>query len=214
MKDRAMQALYLLALEGIAETNADPNSYGFRPERSTADAVKQGFNESGPGVGDGNWLGKGITSTQAQGTNSAKFGVGYALSSDALGPSGGTFLQGAVDGSAVLVRETLLGDATLDGTVNFNDLVNLAQNYNVVDGTRTWYQGDFTYDGNVNFNDLVKLAQNYNTSAPADVPGASASFQADLAAAFASVPEPGALGLIGIAACSLAGRRRRRSKAC
>ena len=43
MKDRAMQGLYLLALEGIAETNADPNSYGFRPERSTADAITQCF---------------------------------------------------------------------------------------------------------------------------------------------------------------------------
>jgi RNA-directed DNA polymerase len=44
MKDRAMQALYLLALEPVAEMTGDPNSYGFRPERSTADAVKQGFN--------------------------------------------------------------------------------------------------------------------------------------------------------------------------
>jgi RNA-directed DNA polymerase len=39
MKDRAMQALYLLALEPIAETTADPHSYGFRPERSTADTL-------------------------------------------------------------------------------------------------------------------------------------------------------------------------------
>jgi RNA-directed DNA polymerase len=31
MKDRAMQALYLLALLQVAETTADPNSYGFRP---------------------------------------------------------------------------------------------------------------------------------------------------------------------------------------
>jgi len=44
MKDRAMQALYLLALAPIAETTADPNSYGFRPERSTADALQQCFN--------------------------------------------------------------------------------------------------------------------------------------------------------------------------
>jgi RNA-directed DNA polymerase len=43
MKDRAMQALYLLALEPIAETAADPNSYGFRPKRSTADALQQCF---------------------------------------------------------------------------------------------------------------------------------------------------------------------------
>lgn len=43
MKDRAMQALYLLALEPIAETTADPNSYGFRLERSCADATETCF---------------------------------------------------------------------------------------------------------------------------------------------------------------------------
>jgi len=43
MRDRAMQALYLLALEPVAETTADPNSYGFRPERATADAIGQCF---------------------------------------------------------------------------------------------------------------------------------------------------------------------------
>jgi RNA-directed DNA polymerase len=41
LADRAMQALYLLALDPIAETTADPNSYGFRTERSTADAIDQ-----------------------------------------------------------------------------------------------------------------------------------------------------------------------------
>jgi RNA-directed DNA polymerase len=44
MKDRAMQALYLLALDPISETTADPNSYGFRKGRSTADAIEQCFN--------------------------------------------------------------------------------------------------------------------------------------------------------------------------
>lgn len=43
MKDRAMQALYLLALDPIAETTGDPNSYGFRKGRSTADAIEQCF---------------------------------------------------------------------------------------------------------------------------------------------------------------------------
>ncbi|HSH82321.1 MAG TPA: group II intron reverse transcriptase/maturase [Herpetosiphonaceae bacterium] len=43
MHDRAMQALHLLALEPIAETTGDPNSYGFRTERSTADAIGQCF---------------------------------------------------------------------------------------------------------------------------------------------------------------------------
>lgn len=41
MKDRAMQALHLLALEPISETTADPNSYGFRPERASRDAAEQ-----------------------------------------------------------------------------------------------------------------------------------------------------------------------------
>jgi len=43
MKDRAMQTLYKLALDPIAETTGDPNSYGFREKRSTADAIGQCF---------------------------------------------------------------------------------------------------------------------------------------------------------------------------
>lgn len=43
MKDRAMQALYLLALDPVLETVSDPNSYGFRKNRSTADAMSQIF---------------------------------------------------------------------------------------------------------------------------------------------------------------------------
>jgi len=43
MLDRAMQALYLLALEPVAECHADPNSYGFRKSRSTHDARQQLF---------------------------------------------------------------------------------------------------------------------------------------------------------------------------
>ena len=41
--DRAMQALFKLALEPISETLADPNSYGFRVNRSCADAIGQAF---------------------------------------------------------------------------------------------------------------------------------------------------------------------------
>ena len=43
MKDRAMQALYALALTPIAESLADTNSYGFREKRSVADAIAQCF---------------------------------------------------------------------------------------------------------------------------------------------------------------------------
>src|SRR5215813_6213482 len=43
MEDRARQALYLQALQPVAETQADPNSYGFRPKRRCADAIDQCF---------------------------------------------------------------------------------------------------------------------------------------------------------------------------
>jgi len=43
MYDRAMQALYLLALEPVSETRADGNSYGFRPKRAARDAIEQAF---------------------------------------------------------------------------------------------------------------------------------------------------------------------------
>ncbi len=43
MRCRAMQALYLLALDPIAETLADHQSYGFRKERSMADAMEKCF---------------------------------------------------------------------------------------------------------------------------------------------------------------------------
>jgi len=43
MKDRCMQALHTLALLPVSELTADWNSYGFRPERGTADAIEQLF---------------------------------------------------------------------------------------------------------------------------------------------------------------------------
>ena len=41
IKDRAMQALFLMALEPVAETQADRHSYGFRRNRCCADATDQ-----------------------------------------------------------------------------------------------------------------------------------------------------------------------------
>ena len=49
MTDRAMQTLYKFSLEPIAETYADPNSYGFRIGRSTHDAIEQCFTDLNKG---------------------------------------------------------------------------------------------------------------------------------------------------------------------
>ena len=43
MHDRAIQALHLLALDPIAETRADPTSYGFRIHQQQADAIANCF---------------------------------------------------------------------------------------------------------------------------------------------------------------------------
>jgi RNA-directed DNA polymerase len=42
--DRAQQALHLQGLEPVAETQADPHSYGFRRNRGTQDAIARVFN--------------------------------------------------------------------------------------------------------------------------------------------------------------------------
>jgi len=87
-------------------------------------------------------------------------GVALALLLAACSGGGATTVWNgqAVDASSLLLRDTLAGDATLDGLVDFNDLARLAQNYNSPAGG-TWAGGDFTYDDVVDFNDLAKLAQ-------------------------------------------------------
>jgi hypothetical protein len=72
------------------------------------------------------------------------------------------------------------GDANRDKSVDFSDLVILAQSYNTTG--KTFAQGDFTGDGAVDFNDLVVLAQRYNTALAAPPAGAAP------AAASATVP--------------------------
>jgi hypothetical protein len=154
------------------------------------------------GYHGGAWDGPGIRSASAAADPTTA--VGYAV---ATGP--GTFLGVSFAAGDILVRHTNSGDATLDGTVNFDDLLALAKSYNATGAH--WYQGDFSYDGVVNFDDLLILAKNYNAAMPAAdaVPGATAAFGADLAAAFAQVPEPSAT-LLTSAACGFALRRRRR----
>jgi RNA-directed DNA polymerase len=39
MMDRAVQALYHLGVDPVVETQSDPNSYGFRKNRSAHDAI-------------------------------------------------------------------------------------------------------------------------------------------------------------------------------
>ena len=108
--------------------------------------------------------------------------------------------------NGVNVAAALPGDADLNGTVNFNDLLIIAKNYNQTTG-RTWTLGDFDGTGGTDFNDLLALAKFYNQSLPASATLPEA-FAADFTLAQSLVPEPGVLGLIvGLAGVT---RRRRR----
>jgi len=66
------------------------------------------------------------------------------------------------------------GDFTLDGTVDFEDLLIVAQNYEV--NGMTYSQGDVNWDGLVNFNDLLFIAQLYGTSLVTSAPSTPARF--------------------------------------
>lgn len=101
------------------------------------------------GYAGGSFTGAGLNTASAD----AHHGLGYADSAD-----------GVVAGLAshtVVVKYALYGDANLDGTVNFADLLIVAQNYSKHPGSSNWDQGDCNYDGNVDFSDLLKLAQGY-----------------------------------------------------
>lgn len=97
------------------------------------------------------------------------------------------------------------GDTNFDGTVNFTDLLMLAQHYGQ---PGQWIDGNFNGDAVVNFADLLSLAQNYGSTLPtAELASFSPAFQSDVERAFSSVPEPAAVALI--LASMLAIRRRR-----
>lgn len=89
------------------------------------------------------------------------------------------------------------GDATLDGRVDFDDLLSLAQQFGSTT-RRYWADGDFNGDGRVGFDDLLGLAQNYESPA---------LLESDWALARSLVPEPALLSLLGATACLVVRRR-------
>lgn len=94
-----------------------------------------------------------------------------------------------IDAGSLVLRLALKGDANIDGDVDFEDLVSLAQSYNATGVT--WTHGDSDYDGDVDFNDLASLAQHYggNTNIGM-IADASNSFANDWLLAQSLVPEP------------------------
>jgi len=109
-----------------------------------------------------------------------------------------------VDGTAVLVKFTYAGDATLDGKINIDDYTRI--DTGIANGLTSWSNGDFNYDGKINIDDYTII--------DANVPQASAPLGNGSSADFAvAVPEPTAgLSAALIGAPALWGRRGRRRK--
>lgn len=148
------------------------------------------------GYNGGAWTGNGLTSSSAAASpSSSRTALGYVEATDLFFSFPAIFSGQQVDSTSVLVKYTLSGDATLDGTVNSADFNLLASNFGT-SGTR-WRFGDFTFDGFVNSADFNALATNFGQTLAAGGTGPGAA-----------VPEPGAATAAGLAALLLMRRRR------
>lgn len=149
------------------------------------------------------YTGSGTVASAIRGQLATGYNAG-AWNGDGINTSLGTSGKGLgwkdnAGSSSITVKYTFYGDTNLDATVNFDDLLALAQAYG---SSGVWANGDSDYNGTVNFDDLLKLAQNYGSTLLAaseisrlgDV--SDTSFLGEWALARSLVPEPASLVLI------------------
>lgn len=94
---------------------------------------------------------------------------------------------------------TRMGDTNLDGAVNFDDFLNLSQNFGRE--FRDWARGDFDCDQTVGFEDFLFLSENFGFEAETATSGEE----------LAAVPEPSSMLLV-LTTLGLAGFIRRRQR--
>src|SRR5262249_23969920 len=126
-----------LMMSGTSKIDIQNNSLAVSFGSPGADPVASIAAYLASGYAGGLWTGASgiVSSTAAAGTPGQTLSIGYA--------DGNTDFNTAAGANQVLVKYTLAGDTNLDGLVNFNDLVNVVQNFNKA-GT-DWAHGDFRY---------------------------------------------------------------------
>jgi hypothetical protein len=146
----------------------------------------------GLGYNGGTFTGVGIISSMVAAVNAKDrdptlFAIGYADGSDVAVAGRKGFAPGTV-----VIEPAIVGDANLDGVVNFTDFQLLAANFNRT-GT-TWDEADFNYSGKTNFTDFQLLAANFNDSTSLDAAEFGAMNQVALSNGFRMTPNADGLG--------------------
>jgi hypothetical protein len=162
----------------------------------TSGEIQRAYN-GGAFTGPGGLTTSAVTPTTSIGVISAATKFGVAPADTAV------FAGQTVTGASTLVMYTYGGDANLDGFVSGDDYS--AIDFNIATpGANGWANGDFNYDGIISGDDYSVIDFNIVAQGtPFPTGGAGLS-------GVTAVPEPASLGLIGLAATALVGRRRRR----
>jgi hypothetical protein len=171
--------------------------------------LKAGLNR-----GAGYWNGGGgIVSSAAAADTRFLTTLGYNVGGAAFNPAAGSPFDGVNTTSTdVLVRYTYYGDADLNGLVNGADYALIDTSFGIESSSHVavtgWSHGDFNYDGVVDGTDYSLIDNTRNQLTASGLSSTPLALFGSLASTSA-VPEPTTLGLLGIGAMGLLGRRRR-----
>jgi autotransporter-associated beta strand protein len=165
------------------------------------------------GYNAGAWNGAGISSASAAADTTKLTAIGYGEAADL----GITMAGGQPIGpTAVGIKYTYYGDASLDGKVDLGNDFNLFLQGFLTPGSSSWELGDFNYDGSVDMTDFglfidgIKAQGGSLGELDGVIAASSLLSSSQKASLLAVVPEPAMAGVIALAGVIGASRRRRK----